>query len=519
MAAGQPGIPQNLIVQTANQEILVSWDLVVGATAYLIQRSLDNVTFTALTTVTGSPLATEYLDTGLTLGQAYYYQVAASNGLGTSSYTTSQSATPAAAGEMTLGAIRLSAQQSADRINSQFVTKQEWNSFINLALYELYDLLITTFEDYYVATPIQFPADGSTYRFALPNGSNSFLNADTGVSFVPSPFYKLLGVDLALQNATNAYVTINKFNFIDRNRFVYPNTASTIYGVFNLQYRVLGNQIMFIPTPSAGQNIRLWYVPRLTELLADSDISDSSISGWMRYVIVRAAIYALSKEESDVSVLMQELGFLKQRIEESAAERDAGQPDTISDTNSNGGWGRSGGFNGPRGGWAALFIPSAANNYIGHASLSNTILFSQSSLAYVALSILISYLLYLNFSKLSGWISFARTSNGSASNHYIASLFNHISDIVARGTNKQMIRTYAARIVASVTDKHSLWNGTKMQYIRKTMSAPVDIVSSYLAIAAGTFSRSPLPAPVRLVNFTPKSFHVGSVSRRSRSVK
>src|ERR1017187_2197887 len=72
-----PGIPQNLEVQAANQQILVSWDLSPGATSYDIQRSLDNVTYTALVSVSGSPLATSYLDTAVTLGTQYWYQVRA----------------------------------------------------------------------------------------------------------------------------------------------------------------------------------------------------------------------------------------------------------------------------------------------------------------------------------------------------------------------------------------------------------------------------------------------------------
>src|SRR5581483_7425816 len=128
-----------------------------------------------------------------------------------------------------------------------------------------YDLLITVYEDYYIATPIQFTSDGSTFLWPLPNGSNSFVNSLTQQTFVPPALYKLVGVDLALNNASNAFVTVNKFNFVDRNRFVYPNTASTIYGVFNLQYRMMGSNIEFIPTPSASQIIRLWYIPRLTE--------------------------------------------------------------------------------------------------------------------------------------------------------------------------------------------------------------------------------------------------------------
>lgn len=349
-----PGTPSNFNVQTANGQILVSWSLSTGATSYEIQRSLDNVTFSSLVTISGSPLAVSYLDTSVTLGTQYFYKVAAVGSSGTSNYTQAQSAIPAISGEMTLSQIRLAAQQRADRVNSQFVTMPEWNQYINQAMYELYDLLTTVYEDYFIATPAQFNSDGTTYLYPLPDGVTTFYNGvNPNATLVAAPFYKLLGVDLALQTSNNAYVTVNKFNFIDRNRFVYPNTASTIYGVFNLQYRVMGNKIEFIPTPTAGQAIRLWYIPRLTALLQDTDTTSMGISGWIEYVIVRAAKYALDKEESDTSKLDQEILFLKTRIEETAANRDAGQPDRISDTRSgNGGWGSGNGwFNGGMGGY------------------------------------------------------------------------------------------------------------------------------------------------------------------------
>lgn len=351
--AGAPGTPQNFIVQTANRQNLVSWNLSAGATSYIVQRSQDNVTYSTVATVSGSPLATSYLDSAVVTGTQYWYQVAAANTSGNSNYTQPQSVVPTPTGELCLSQIRLKAMQRADRVNSNFVTTSEWNSYINQSMFELYDLLVTLYEDYFVATPIQFVADGTTFLYNLPSGQNTFLNALTNQTFTPDPFYKLIGVDLALNNATNAYVTVNKFNFSDRNRFVYPNTASTIYGVFNLQYRLLGtNQIEFIPTPSGGQALRLWYIPRLRELLQDTDTTTMGISGWIEYVIVRAAYYALTKEESDTGPLVLQLGALQKRIEESAANRDAGMPDTISNVN-NGNWsnGWSGGSNGSIGGF------------------------------------------------------------------------------------------------------------------------------------------------------------------------
>jgi hypothetical protein len=165
-------------------------------------------------------------------------------------------------------------------------------------------------------------------------------------------------VDLGLnpgQGATNnnGWVSINKFNFADRNKYFYPNTASTIYGVFNMSYRMLGSNIEFIPAPSANQPVRLWYVPELTALLQDTDMTSYSISGWIWYVILRAAKYALDKEESDTSGIAAEILFLKTRIEAAAQNKDAAQPDTISDTRrslSGGHWGY-GDSSGFGGGW------------------------------------------------------------------------------------------------------------------------------------------------------------------------
>lgn len=347
-----PSTPQNMYVQSQNQQILVSWDLSAGATSYIVSRSLDNITFTTLATISGSPLATQYLDTSGLLGVQYWYQVSASNVSGTSPATAAQSGVPVPVAEMSLSQIRLAAQQRADRVNSNFVTLPEWTSYINQSMYELYDLLITLYEDLYVATPVQFQTNGSTYLYALPNGSNTFQSGlNPTVTNTPPALYKLLGVDLALQSANNAYVTVNKFNFIDRNKFVYPNTASTIYGVFNLRYRLMGSNIEFIPTPSSGQSIRLWYIPRLPGLLQDTDITTLGTSGWIEYVIVKAAYYALTKEESDTQSLVMQLQALTQRITAAASNRDAGQPDTISDTrSSNSDW-DGGGFNGSRGGF------------------------------------------------------------------------------------------------------------------------------------------------------------------------
>lgn len=321
-----PAIPQNFAVQQGNGEVFLSWSLTAGATSYSVQRSTDGVTFSTL----ASPSTIYYLDSTVTVGTNYYYQVASTNGGGTSGYTSAQSIVPTNTADLSLGQLRLMSQQRADRVNSNFVTMPEWNTYINQSYFELYDLLITVYEDYFVQAPLVVTTDG------------------TGNIALPDDFYKLLGVDIGAGGT--GYVTVKKFDFIARNRYLYPQIAATALGVFNLQYRLMGSNLMMIPTPQSGQQVRIWYIPKLVQLLQDTDIL-TGISGWSEYVIVDAAIKALQKEESDVTVLMAQKQMLMKRIEESSMNRDAGQPDTISDVRSRSErWGGMG-YDGPSGGY------------------------------------------------------------------------------------------------------------------------------------------------------------------------
>lgn len=325
-----PATPTNVYVQQGNGQVLISWDISAGASTYPVLRSTDNVTFTQIS----DAAPTSYLDTTVVPGTQYYYSVQAKNGTGSSPSSPTQGIVPALTGTLSLGQIRQMAQQRADRVNSNFVTVPEWNTYINQSAFELYDLLVNTYDDYYLALPYQFTTTGSTDLYDLPPN-----------------FDKLMGVDMGLSQSNNARVTLHKFDFIERNRYVYPNVTSTFLGVFNLRYRLMGNKLHFIPTPSGGQPMTVWYIPRMTQLLKDTDILDG-ISGWIEYVIVDAAIKALQKEESDVSTLMTQKQMLQKRIEESAMNRDAGQPDTISPTRSSSGGGWSGpGWDGSFGGW------------------------------------------------------------------------------------------------------------------------------------------------------------------------
>lgn len=306
-----PATPTNFLVQQGNSEVLLSWNYAAGATGYPIQRSTDGLTFSALTT----PTVNFYVDSTVTANTQYYYKIASTNGT-VSDYTEAQGIVPVASGDMTLGQIRFLAQCGADMVNSNFITVPEWNMYINQSYFGLYDILTNKFAEsyYFSTTPYSFTTTGNTQFYNLP-----------------ADFYKLYGVDLGLNGSSDAWVTLKKFNFISRNRYIYPNLTSTFLGVVNLRYRILGNQVEFIPTPAAGQIIRYWYAPKMTSLLQDNDVVHG-VSGWTQFIIVDATIKALMKQESPIEAQMAEKAQIMERIEWAAENRDGGEPDTISDT-------------------------------------------------------------------------------------------------------------------------------------------------------------------------------------------
>jgi hypothetical protein len=434
MALVVPYQVQNVSAEQADGNILLSWQGAMGATGYQIQRSTDGVNFINLAVV---GVTTQYIDSLPGIGVMFYYQVAGVNSQGTSVYSAITQMVAANPSEMSLYELRLRSQQCADRVQSDFVINSEWNSFLRLAMYELYDLLIGSYEDYFAQQQVFILTNGSTQYYDLPNGVSNYLGGTfTGTTGAPAEaFYKMAGVDLAVNTSTinPAWVTLKKYNFIDRNKYVYPNSTSTIYGVYNQAYRIMGDQIDFIPVPAGSQTLRLWYVPKLPALLADTDLTTIGYSGWLRYVIVRAAKYALDKEEgSDTSKLDTEIAFLKTRIEQMASNRDTGSPDTISDTRRDGiyggtGWGSGGGNNA---GWG-LLLPVLSTDYVRDYLLANSIPVAYLGLTQAVGYVSLAYLLYLNRSKFSSWVSFTRKRTTACS-----SFLKHIMGVVFRSTNE-----------------------------------------------------------------------------------
>lgn len=211
---------------------------------------------------------------------------------------------------ITLLELRTQARQLADMEDNNFVTDSELNNYINFGIAELHDILVESYgSDYYL------------------NSSSGTTVSGTADYALPSDFYKLRGVDIKL-NGSDWY-NIKPFNFNERNRFE-DFGSWTLMGLTNIRYRLLGNNVRFTPAPDGALDYRLWYIPVATKLSADSD-SLNDINQYSDFVIITAAMKMLNKEESDVSTLAAERQRIINRLEHAAQNRDAGEPESISD--------------------------------------------------------------------------------------------------------------------------------------------------------------------------------------------
>jgi fibronectin type 3 domain-containing protein len=87
-----PATPSGLQASPGNAQVSLAWAAGVTATSYNVKRS---TTTGGPYTKISSPTATNFTDTGLTNGTAYFYVVSALNSAGESANSAQASATPA----------------------------------------------------------------------------------------------------------------------------------------------------------------------------------------------------------------------------------------------------------------------------------------------------------------------------------------------------------------------------------------------------------------------------------------
>ena len=219
---------------------------------------------------------------------------------------------------ISLEEIMTQARHRADMERSKFVKDLELIGYINNSAAELYDLITDAYgSDYFVKSePLSVIAGQASYA-------------------LPADFYELKGVDLQIDG--QSVVNVPRFNFAERNRYsefgpwqFYRNT--------NVRYRLVGSNITFSPLPNSDANVTLWYVP-LTPKLVNLTDTLNDLNAYSEYIIIDAAIKMMQKQEDDVSVLVAQKSFIIDRIQNKTMNRDAAQPNSVTDIYANGWWG------------------------------------------------------------------------------------------------------------------------------------------------------------------------------------
>jgi hypothetical protein len=195
-------------------------------------------------------------------------------------------------------------------VGSTFVSDAELTTWVNQGFAELYDLVVSAFEDYFTTST----------TFTVSSGNTQAL---------PATFYKLRGLDFSINGS---YQACRQFNFNERNDSQNDN-AWMNNNVSARSYRIMGDNLLLQPTLAATGDYKLWFVPAPTFLVADSDLIPDSLSkfGWDEYIVLYAAERMLSKEESSITDVVAERGQIANRITSMSANRQVDQSNTIQD--------------------------------------------------------------------------------------------------------------------------------------------------------------------------------------------
>lgn len=204
--------------------------------------------------------------------------------------------------------LRARARERADMENSTFISDAELNIYLQQSWFELYDLLVASYEDYYTISTTSTLTSGNTIA-------------------LPADFYKLRGIDYQLGGTE--YINVRSYNFAERNLRA-KNVQILDNGRRNLVYRLLAGSIVFLPENDATGTYKIWYIPRCGTFVDDTT-EVSNVLDFDEYIVVDAAIKMLVKEESDPSALLLAKDALKKRVEAMASNRDAGEPQTVAD--------------------------------------------------------------------------------------------------------------------------------------------------------------------------------------------
>jgi len=256
-SGSSPATPTGVIASPGNNEVVINWNSVSGATSYNIYWS----TTTGVTTANGTKIVgvtSPYIHTGLTNGTTYYYIVTAVNSYGESAPSAQVSATPSGSGGSGTSPATPTGVTAASPYGGGGEIDVSWNGVSDAAYYNVY----------YSTTPGTEKTNGikisdvtgtQTYVYPLTNGTTYYFvvtavngygesAASAEVSAIagsPSPPYTITA-----SSDCSGNVTVNWSDFdpsITSYNLYYSTTSGaeqisglTIFGVTNTSTTITG---------------------------------------------------------------------------------------------------------------------------------------------------------------------------------------------------------------------------------------------------------------------------------------
>jgi len=172
---------------------------------------------------------------------------------------------------------------------SAYITDTELNTYINVSLAHLYDIIISADPTYYLQYD-KIPIASGTREYDLPDD-----------------FYKCVGVAIKATDLPDGYAVLSRYNFEERYDSITADVAT------DWRYEIRGNSIFLHPTPDSTEELRLEYIPVPTNLAADDDVWDS-VNLWTEWVVLDVLIVCAAKEETDATAWVQQREKVEARI-------------------------------------------------------------------------------------------------------------------------------------------------------------------------------------------------------------
>lgn len=172
------------------------------------------------------------------------------------------------------------------------------NEFINDSYQETYDILVSRWADYFTLT-----------------GSNQTMTPGTASYAVPTDFYKLRKVELAVGSN---WTRLLPFDLDAQHLYRLSGTPR--------RYREQARNIVFAPTPATAETYRLFYIPIRTPLTSDSDVITFDVPQEYKLILTIAWRDCLDAQDLDPSPAIAKIAELTPMLRSAADSRDAAEP-------------------------------------------------------------------------------------------------------------------------------------------------------------------------------------------------